>query len=253
MMHGGYGGGYGGYGGYANPFSRPMDWNALGKFDAITPAIQQHLMRVYACLSTGLMCVALGVYIDGKHHVAGTMTQILLLGMVFGLSMIKDLYNRLAIFHAVGLLMGANMGPLVNTVAQFRPDIVMTAAMGTCTIFACFSAAAMFAKRREFLYLGGMLSSAISMLFAGRFLNMIMGGALSSGLFALELYGGLMMFMLYVVFDTQMIIEDAHNRRGDFVEHAMKLLTDFVAIFVRLLTILTQREQKKQQKKDQRR
>uniref|UniRef100_A0A7S0YQH9 Bax inhibitor 1 n=1 Tax=Hemiselmis tepida TaxID=464990 RepID=A0A7S0YQH9_9CRYP len=251
-MHGG--GYHGGFGGFANPFSRPMDWNALGKFDSITPAVQQHLMRVYACLSTGLMCLALGVYMDGKHHVSGTMTQVLLLGMIFALTMIKDLYNRLAIFHAVGLLMGCNLGPLVNQVAAFRPDIVMTAAMGTCTIFACFSAAAMVAKRREFLYLGGMLSSAISMLFAARFLNMIMGGALSSGLFAVELYGGLCMFMLYVVFDTQMIIEDAHNRRGDFVEHAMKLLTDFVAIFVRLLVILTQNAEKRERReRDKRR
>lgn len=53
------------------------------------------------------------------------------------------------------------------------------------------------------VFLGGMLSSVMSMLFAARFLNMIMGGGLSAGLFAIELYGGLVMFMLYIVFDTQ--------------------------------------------------
>jgi hypothetical protein len=57
-----------------------------------------------------------------------------------------------------------------------------------------------------------------------RFLNMMMGGFLSSGLYAIELYGGLCMFMLYIVFDTQMIIEDAHQGRSDFVAHAMQLL-----------------------------
>merc|ERR1711966_82330 len=124
----------------------------------------------------------------------------------------------------------------------------MTALMGTCTIFACFSAASMLAKRREFLYLGGMLSSAISMLFMARFLNMMMGGFLSSGLYAIELYGGLCMFMLYIVFDTQMIIEDAHQGRSDFVAHAMQLLIDFVAIFVRLLIILTQNAEKRERR-----
>lgn len=53
---------------------------------------------------------------------------------------------------------------------------------------------------------------------------MMMGGFLSSGLYAIELYGGLCMFMLYIVFDTQMIIEDAHQGRSDFVAHAMQLL-----------------------------
>lgn len=92
----------------------------------------------------------------------------------------------------------------------------------------------------------------MSMLMMGRFLNMIMGGALSSGLFAIELYGGLCMFMLYVVFDTQMIIEDAHQGRSDFVAHAMQLMIDFVAIFVRLLIILTQNAEKKKERERRR-
>ena len=189
--------------GHANPFTRPMNWAALGKFGAITPRVQQHLMRVYACLSTGIMCIALGVYVDEKFRLCGMMTQVLLLLMIAGVGMCADLYNKLALFHAAGLLMGVNMGTLVSTVLHHRPDIVMTALMGTCSIFACFSAAAMLAKRREFLYLGGILSSAISFLFMARFMNMIMGGALSSGLYAVELYGGLGMFMLYIIFDTQ--------------------------------------------------
>mmetsp|Transcript_16335 Transcript_16335/g.39842 ORF Transcript_16335/g.39842 Transcript_16335/m.39842 type:complete len:242 (+) Transcript_16335:128-853(+) len=240
MMHGGA---------HANPFSRPMNWNALGKNGEITPAVQKHLQKVYATLSTGILAIALGVYLDAKFGVSGVMTQIALMGAVIGLAFVQDVYNRLAVFHAAGLLMGCNMGPLVNHAIDFAPDIVITALMGTVTIFVCFSAAAMFAKRREFLYLGGMLGSAMSMLLMARFLNMIMGGALSAGLFAVELYGGLCMFMLYIVFDTQMIIEDAHNGRRDFVAHAMELMIDFVAVFVRLLLILMRNAEKKEKKK----
>ena len=36
-----------------------------------------------------------------------------------------------------------------------------------------------------------------------RFLNFITGGSMSSGLYEIELYGGLFMFMAYIVFDTQ--------------------------------------------------
>lgn len=70
-------------------------------------------------------------------------------------------------------------------------------------IFVSFSAAALVAKRRHFLYLGGILASAISGLCTLRMLNFFMGGTLSAGLFAVELYGGLAVFMCYIIFDTQ--------------------------------------------------
>lgn len=173
-------------------------------------------------------------------------------------------------------------------------------------IFVSFSAAALVAKRRHFLYLGGILASAISGLCTLRMLNFFMGGTLSAGLFAVELYGGLAMFMCYIIFDTQvctlrhlfqkqkqarkaesrgfycgarsvlcepgqmcaalaaefsawsvacvqMIIEDAHTGRKDFVAHAMELLLDFVGVFVRLLIILQRNTQKKSEDERRRR
>jgi FtsH-binding integral membrane protein len=163
------------------------------------------------------------------------------------------MYNRLAIFHAAGLLMGINLGPLLAQVAFHRPDLVITALTGTAMIFVSFSAAALVAKRRHFLYLGGILASAISVLCTLRMLNFFMGGTLSAGLFAVELYGGLAIFMSYIIFDTQMIIEDAHTGRKDFVAHAMELLIDFVGVFVRLLIILQRNAQKKSEDERNRR
>ena len=45
-----------------------------------------------------------------------------------------------------------------------------------------------------------------------------------------------------------MIIEDAYTGRKDFVAHALDLLIDFVAIFVRLLVILTRNANKKERR-----
>ncbi len=78
--------------------------------------------------------------------------------------MIADIYNRLAVFHVTGLLVGCNLSPMLVAVAMFRPDIIITALLGTCVIFACFSGAALLAKRRHFLYLGGVLASALSLM-----------------------------------------------------------------------------------------
>eukprot|EP00292_Cryptomonas_paramecium_P033799 CAMPEP_0113729794 /NCGR_PEP_ID=MMETSP0038_2-20120614/42773_1 /TAXON_ID=2898 /ORGANISM="Cryptomonas paramecium" /LENGTH=77 /DNA_ID=CAMNT_0000661727 /DNA_START=575 /DNA_END=808 /DNA_ORIENTATION=- /assembly_acc=CAM_ASM_000170 len=73
-------------------------------------------------------------------------------------------------------------------------------------------------------------------------------GSFSSGLYEVELFGGLLIFIGYVVFDTQMIIEDASAGRKDFVRHALDLLLDFVAVFVRLLVILARNSEKKERK-----
>ena len=50
------------------------------------------------------------------------------------------------------------------------------------------------------------------------------------------------------MFGPQMIIEDAHAGRKDFVAHALDLLIGFVAIFVRLLIILSRNAEKKERK-----
>jgi FtsH-binding integral membrane protein len=59
---------------------------------------------------------------------------------------------------------------------SFPHSILVTALVGTACIFACFSGAAVFAKRRELLFLGGILSSATSLLLWMGFASYFFGG-----------------------------------------------------------------------------
>ncbi len=85
--HGGFHGGHGGF----NHFSRPLNWNALGKFDSLTPQVQRHLQKVYATLSGGLLAATLGAYVDHKFHVAGMVSQLSFFAAVIGLTFIAGL------------------------------------------------------------------------------------------------------------------------------------------------------------------
>lgn len=54
----------------------------------------------------------------------------------------------------------------------------------------------------------------------------------------LQLYFGLLVFVGYIVVDTQDIIEKAHYGDLDYVKHALTLFVDFVGVFVRILIIM---------------
>ncbi len=91
------------------------------------------------------------------------------------------------------------------------------------------------------------------MLFWLQIASSIFGG--SAAFFKVELYFGLLVFVGYMVVDTQEIIERAHFGDLDYVKHALTLFTDFVAVFVRMLIIMLKNaaekgEEKKKKRRD---
>lgn len=76
-------------------------------------------------------------------------------------------------------------------------SILVSAFVGTAVAFGCFSAAAMLAKRREYLYLGGLLSSGLSILLWLHFASAIFGG--SAAIFKFEVRRILITNLLFVL------------------------------------------------------
>nr|CAD7421749.1 unnamed protein product [Timema poppensis] len=52
----------------------------------------------------------------------------------------------------------------------------------------------------------------------------------------------------FVLYDTQLIIEKRRNGDKDFVAHSVDLFVDLIGIFRRLVIILTQREQRREER-----
>merc|ERR1712065_48255 len=150
--------------------------------------------------------------------------------------------NRKAGFCAFTFLKGASIGPLVAAVLAQDPSLAVLAA---------FTAVALYAPRgRNTLLLGGILGSGLSALLVLSIANMFVG---SSTLFTAQLWGGLVLFSGFVAFDTQLIIMRAESGFRDEISAAIDLFIDVVAIFVRLLIILSKNSKnKKRDRRDRR-
>lgn len=229
-------------------------YESLKNFRQISPVVQNHLKQVYLTLCCALVASAVGVYLHLLWNIGGFLTTVGCTGSIIWLLSTPQYEEkkRLALLMASSLFQGASIGPLIDIVLQVDPSILISAFVGTAIAFGCFSAAATLARRREYLYLGGLLSSGLSILFWLHFASSIFGG--SAAIFKFELYFGLLVFVGYMVVDTQEIIERAHLGDLDYVKHALTLFTDFVAVFVRIVIIMLKnagdREEKKRKKRN---
>ncbi|XP_075508737.1 bax inhibitor 1-like [Primulina tabacum] len=228
-------------------------YDSLKNFRQISPVVQNHLKQVYLSLCCALVASAVGAYLHILFNVGGFLTTLGCMGSIIWLLSVPQYEEkkRMSLLMAAALFEGASVGPLIELAINFDPSIVVSAFVGCAVAFGCFSAAAMVAKRREYLYLGGLLSSGLSILFWLHFASSIFGGSMA--LFKFELYFGLLVFVGYIVVDTQDIIEKAHFGDLDYVKHALTLFTDFVAVFVRILIIMLKNASEKEEKKKKRR
>ena len=71
----------------------------------------------------------------------------------------------------------------------------------------------------------------------------------SVGLMNVQLYLGLLVMCGFVLYDTQLIVAKAQSGNLDYLSHAIELFIDFVGIFVRLVIILTQKEDNRSREK----
>ncbi|GLE10071.1 hypothetical protein PINS_up022066 [Pythium insidiosum] len=215
------------------------DVSAMLKTSGISVDVQRHLVQVYAALSACVLTAAItcGAVVllrpdtrYGAHRTTFT--------------------KRFAVLMMISAAMGLSLSALVALTLEVDPTILITAFLMTTTVFLCFTGSALLATRRSYLYLGGLLSSAMSTMLVMSIFNIFFR---STMVYMAHLYLGLAIFCAYVIFDTQMIIEKASLGDKDSLKHALELFLDFVSIFVRILVILLQNSGKKRSNSESKR
>jgi len=219
--------------------------NILFKNTDLDFAVRVHLARVYAVLAFTIVSCVFGCVANFILNLGGVLSTIVSLGFIVYLGVSRQALEdskRIAIIGAFGFFLGCSLGPLIASIIQVDPGVLFTAIISASLIFTCFSLSALWARRRQYLFLGAVLSSAMSWLFLLSVLSLVFSGRTFANF---NLYVGLFVFCGYVVFDTQMIIEKASAGDRDYIWHAMELFIDLIAIFVRICIILLQNTGKK--------
>ncbi|XP_034663852.1 growth hormone-inducible transmembrane protein [Drosophila subobscura] len=127
-------------------------------------------------------------------------------------------------------------GPILSRAALYTGGI----AGGLSTIAAC-------APSDKFLYMGGPLAVGLGFVFASSLASMWLPPttALGVGLASISLYGGLVLFSGFLLYDTQRMVRKAevHPQYSyttfDPINASMSIYLDVLNIFIRIATVLS--------------
>jgi len=136
------------------------------------------------------------------------------------------------------------MGVVIAPMCMMGGPLLMRAAMMTAGVVGGLSTIAVCAPSEKFLNMGGPLAIGLGVVFASSLASMFVppATALGSGLFAVSMYGGLILFSGFLLYDTQKIIKYAEalppNQVFDPVNASMSIYMDTLNIFIRIAQML---------------
>lgn len=141
----------------------------------------------------------------------------------------------------------AIIGAVVAPLCFLGGPLLTRAALYTGGIVGGLSTVAVCAPSDKFLYMGGPLAIGLGAVFASSLASMWLPPttALGAGLASLSLYGGLVLFSGFLLYDTQRIVRAAEThptmyteRPYDPINKSLSIYMDTINIFIRIATIL---------------
>ncbi|XP_017135629.1 bax inhibitor 1 [Drosophila miranda] len=238
----------------AQKFNERFQTFMTGLNDRYEPHVRQHLAKVYMVLGSTAAATTVGALCQMRDVLdlgvlAALATLVLVLGLHFYKDDGKNYRTRLSMLYAFGFCSGQTLGPLLGYISSINPAIIVTALTGTFVTFLSLSLAALLAEQGKYLYLGGMLVSVVNTMALLSLFNMIFKSYVVQ---VTQLYVGVFVMAAFIVYDTQNIVQKCRNGNRDVVQHALDLFFDVLSMFRRLLVILTQKEERKQNERRKR-
>eukprot|EP00177_Eucheuma_denticulatum_P003325 GFKZ01006008.1.p1 GENE.GFKZ01006008.1~~GFKZ01006008.1.p1 ORF type:complete len:266 (-),score=21.93 GFKZ01006008.1:1387-2184(-) len=209
------------------------------------------LRKVYSILAvqllvTSFICALCMFVTPVRHFVLAASGFVVLVSVIgtfaslFALIAKKDSYPLN--LHLLGVFTVAESLLVGSICAQYAQsglsDLVLEALVITLAIFSGITLYA-FVSKKDFSFMGGALYAALLALLGCSFINIILGitGNKSPGLAFLIAWGGSVLFSLYILYDTSVIIH--HLGPDDAIMAAVTLYLDILNLFLHILSILS--------------
>ncbi|GMT25946.1 hypothetical protein PFISCL1PPCAC_17243 [Pristionchus fissidentatus] len=167
-------------------------------------------------------------------------------------------YENTMAKHAAWLVHAGVMGAVLAPLCFLGGPVLMRAAWYTAGIVAGLSTVAMTAPSEKFLMMGGPLAMGLGVVFVANIGSFFFpaGSALGAGLASIVMYGGLILFSAFLLYDTQRVVKQAtlyphrsqfggygydgmEMRSFDPINAQMSIYMDVLNIFMRLAMIMS--------------
>jgi len=154
------------------------------------------------------------------------------------------------------LLHAGVMGAMIAPLCFLGGPILIRAAWYTAGVVGGLSTIAVCAPNDTFLYMGAPLAMGLGVVFCSSIGSMFLPPttALGAGLYSVSIYGGLLLFSAFLLYDTQRIIAQAERypaypeaqgvRPYDPINAATSIYLDTINIFIRIAMLLGQNRKK---------
>lgn len=139
----------------------------------------------------------------------------------------------------------------------YRPEIIMKAALYTAGLFGTLSYVAINSEQNKYLWLGGPLMAGLTLVCLTSFAPLVLPSNMITTLKiadSITLYFGLMLFSMFILYDTQKIMNDGEKYRSmeelrmqndsnqvvkpDYIKGSLGLYLDIINMFIRILDLI---------------
>ncbi len=238
------------------PFGSVLDTIFSGK--VISKDTQDYMLKVYSFVGFAIFAASisgtLGIIFDFGSPIVGTATVLeflMIMYLMFSQHTQENLFTRSLVFIGSSFLTGITLSPLLNISYDVDPRLLMTSLLSSSLVFAIFAFASWTTNTASILGLRTLLSTGAIGLFFFSIIRVFI-----PGLSWMLNISSLLSFALtcgYLLYHNGVLIYNSEEAgRRDHIQGAVMLFSDFVSVFVKILSYFLNSKRNDDSKKKRR-